>query len=598
MVLVICQEQFDVLKITNVPFPSSSVFAVSLNATHDKDIVEFTVCYRIQITSYNDGWLGILHANKGYMEAFGYKTGIEFEGYQSTHFEISRKIPGGGLGGRALPVYHNPLLPRFIQTGKWHKSCASYSSKLHKFHVYQDGLKAFSYNFKDENENPLPATFFDSVRLGQNMRGLLTDLNIFSTFFEAEEMVSWTVSCKHRRGEIFSWDVGKLNTSLEEGKTLKKEFIKLDKTDVCLDPNIDLIRQEPSKLGAKSEQKRFKPKLKGSSSYIGKVLEVIADPDHKSALDCMDRCYRLAGQILTIPQSEEEERLLDKTMWNYMMKRANNNITFLNENKKITEVFVGGQSRLSDLEETITNVYSELKQKKGVYPKTGYFKFYHPVTGEVMKPSEALSPHTNVEMSPVEQCSVCMSSLKDPIPGHLFFSRSGPQCLHNSCPGTRASNFICVFPKQPLFNLRGLCKDAVMDTQYKFAEHSSKDLNPAKYTWGDDVTRSYVGPKGWVIARDKGDKRWRMTHPHYPDKSLTMLDNDVLPLGRHNWRVANDACSGGETVSKVLLLSGCHEAEFTCDDGKCLDMAQRCNNIEVAELSTNIFFYILFVGLR
>ena len=31
---------------------------------------------------------------------------------------------------------------------------------------------------------------------------------------------------------------------------------------------------------------------------------------------------------------------------------------------------------------------------------------------------------------------------------------------------------------------------------------------------------------------------------------------------------------------EILQLSACDEGQFTCDDGKCLDIAQRCNNIE------------------
>ena len=592
------QDQFDVLKITNVDFPFATGFAATFNATYDQEIAEFTVCYRFLITSYNDGWMWTFYSpklgtwewdQKGYHETFGYGTGLESEGYQSVWFTLFRNIPGGGLGDKAMPVYHAPLLPRFLQTGKWYNSCTSYSSKLRKLHLYQDGLKAHSYQYNDQEENPLRPTFFEVVKLGQNMRGLMTDVNIYSTFFEEEEMVSWTTGCQQRDGEIYKWDVSKLNITQDEDSTVNVEFIRLDKASVCPEKNVVVTQQEPSKLGTKSEQKRFKPKLQGNSSFIGKVLEVITDPDNKNAMDCKDRCYRLSGQILTIPENEEEEKLLDKTGWNYMMKKANNNITFLHENRKLTDFFVGGESKLSDLEKIMPNMNADIENRVGIYPLDGHFKVYHPVTGKELKPTKALIPYTNIELVPRKQCFICFTSLKDPIPNHIFFSRNGTLCAYNTCPGKRGTNFICTFPKQPLFNLRGLCKEAVMDTQYKFADHKPMNLssNTGFYSWGKDNTRSYVGPKGWVIVRDADDKKWRMSHPSYPDQTLTMLDNDALPVGRHNWRIARDACSGGETVDKVLLLSGCHESEFTCDDGKCLDMSQRCNNIEVEMGSIN-----------
>ena len=115
-----------------------------------------------------------------------------------------------------------------------------------------------------------------------------------------------------------------------------------------------------------------------------------------------------------------------------------------------------------------------------------------------------------------------------------------------------------------------------MDTQYKFADHK-----PGPFGWAKDDYRSFVGPKGWIISRNKTDKKWRMTHYYYTDLSLTLLASDALPVGRHKWLVENNVCQEGETSTEILQLSGCEEEQFTCDDGKCLQMSQRCNNIEV-----------------
>ena len=115
-----------------------------------------------------------------------------------------------------------------------------------------------------------------------------------------------------------------------------------------------------------------------------------------------------------------------------------------------------------------------------------------------------------------------------------------------------------------------------MDTQFKFA-----DPNPGEFATDKLESRSFVGPKGWVIARNETDMRWRMSHYHYTDLTLTMLDQDTLPIGRHKWLVENNVCREGITSAEVLLVSGCDEGQFTCDDGKCLQIEQRCNNIEV-----------------
>ena len=45
-----------------------------------------------------------------------------------------------------------------------------------------------------------------------------------------------------------------------------------------------------------------------------------------------------------------------------------------------------------------------------------------------------------------------------------------------------------MFPEEPTFNIRGLCKDSVMDTQYNFADHI-----PGSLLQGEEDYRSYVG---------------------------------------------------------------------------------------------------------
>ena len=48
---------FDVLKVTNVPFPlSEHLWAASTNTSYEAEIPEFTACYRYMIESYNTGW--------------------------------------------------------------------------------------------------------------------------------------------------------------------------------------------------------------------------------------------------------------------------------------------------------------------------------------------------------------------------------------------------------------------------------------------------------------------------------------------------------------------------------------------------------------
>ena len=191
--------------------------------------------------------------------------------------------------------------------------------------------------------------------------------------------------------------------------------------------------------------------------------------------------------------------------------------------------------------------------------------------------------------------------MEKPIPNNYYLGRKTPVCHYQGCYYKRETDYICVFNDKPTFSIRGLCKESVMDIQYKFADHKPLDqgenLSPPQ--WGKDNTRGYVGPKGWTISRDPQDQLWKIKHSSYDELSLTMLDRDALPVGKHKWRVENNVCNQGETNDETLMISGCQENQFTCDDGKCLNITQRCNNVEVSSvLNVNFAMTLCFSGVR
>ena len=222
----------------------------------------------------------------------------------------------------------------------------------------------------------------------------------------------------------------------------------------------------------------------------------------------------------------------------------------------------------------------EMNSKQQTYPPDGLLDLVHPYTGKNLTNHREgfVEPQMMTYYKFPQLCMVCISSMKDPKEGQAWRDHKESICLSERCTAVFQRGFICMFPNEPVFTVRGLCKDAVMDTQYKFADHIPGGLETREFD-----SRSYVGPKGWTITRNLTDKAWRMSHYYYTDLTLTMLDGDALPVGKHKWLVENNVCNEGMTSTEVLLLSGCAEDEFTCDDGKCLDISQRCNNIEVSK---------------
>ena len=69
-------------------------------------------------------------------------------------------------------------------------------------------------------------------------------------------------------------------------------------------------------------------------------------------------------------------------------------------------------------------------------------------------------------------CTRCRASSKK-IHWHSWAKKAQlePWCRLEECTGVHHWPYMCAFNGEPTLTVRGLCKDAVMDTQYKFAEH-------------------------------------------------------------------------------------------------------------------------------
>ena len=97
-------------------------------------------------------------------------------------------------------------------------------------------------------------------------------------------------------------------------------FIKMDESEVCQRGTNAMAEQKPRYSTSKSATKRFQPKILGNStSFLDDVLELVLDPGKKNQYDAEDRCFRLNGELISVPQNKEDEERLDKLIWEFMM---------------------------------------------------------------------------------------------------------------------------------------------------------------------------------------------------------------------------------------------------------------------------------------
>ena len=126
----------------------------------------------------------------------------------------------------------------------------------------------------------------------------------------------------------------------------------------------------------------------------------------------------------------------------------------------------------------------------------------------------------------------------------------------------------CSFPVKPKLILRGLCKASNLDHNFIPQNH---------FTYG---STSHYGL--FQTEMNFTDGFWRMHVFNSPTKAFTKEASDnSFALGKYNWTIEGDQkdCNEGKPYSRLLKLTGCLEGEFTCSDGQCVNMEQRCDQI-------------------
>ena len=89
-----------------------------------------------------------------------------------------------------------------------------------------------------------------------------------------------------------------------------------------------------------------------------------------------------------------------------------------------------------------------------------------------------------------------------------------------------------------------------------------------------------VGQKNSRIEFDDPDK-WILKSSHHAMEAFSLATKTSFVIGKNNWTISKDdlKCNRGQPYNKTLKLTGCAEDEFTCDDGQCIKMERRCDQV-------------------
>ena len=129
---------------------------------------------------------------------------------------------------------------------------------------------------------------------------------------------------------------------------------------------------------------------------------------------------------------------------------------------------------------------------------------------------------------------------------------------------------LCQFDESPILRLRGLCTESNIDTHFTL-----KTLNGSV---------AFMGLTGTVIRflPTRKISKWTIAINLEKTNGTTSAIESSFSLGRQKWLIENDSpeCHEGEPYTSQLKMSGCKtDGEFSCDDGQCVNMAQRCDQV-------------------
>ena len=128
---------------------------------------------------------------------------------------------------------------------------------------------------------------------------------------------------------------------------------------------------------------------------------------------------------------------------------------------------------------------------------------------------------------------------------------------------------MCAHNRNNVLQLKGKLPNSFIDRYYKPISNF-KDVRKLTLQGMEQNIISYDDDK-WIWTLDMSGLNISIT---------TKAPHSSFTLGKHQWKITGDkGYDEGESYVTQLKLSGCAEGNFTCNDGQCITMDQRCNQL-------------------
>ena len=427
------------IKNLKYPFPSSwAPFAEYKLEVGDRK--EATACWKYRTFSYYVPGTGssFYLTTKGHITkvkdqfedhfqwgfSIGWKTGFEADNKQAGIAELfishdNQTKTEEDLQNAKKTRYHLNLYEDWQNLFEWQSVCYAISIPRRTELIYVNGKFIMGYEWEKKfskgwGNSPL------YLQIGTNWKGEVTDLNIYDSAFDDEELIARTTSCeKPAEGEIFAWNPEKFN--LTNNKDTETMLSEVSASELC-----------------------------SSEGKDKNVLEVFDNGKPKSPLQSEQICARLNGKLNLVPVTEEEGFATLNEIIDYVTKV---NITG-------TGIWLAGRA--------FPNATEMIDSKLGyqTYPKDGRWTFRDPYNNKIIGVPFITVPSGMTYPRVMRECASCEATY-DPKTFQSFgekLCRGPADCVHKfKCASQLCDRAgmpwgpICRFEHKVRLRLKGLC---------------------------------------------------------------------------------------------------------------------------------------------
>ena len=403
---------------------------------------------------------------------------------------------------------------------QWTRACLSLDSIASKVRVVVDGQLLVEAEYRREEDEKRPANL--RLLIGSDQTGeypvKIANLNVFNSSLSLERMVGLTMAGEEEcgaPGDLVSW---------EEAEWTLHSQAKV----------IEVDREWEGPCRRESQVQVFTADFE----------------DHE---DCMWHCKKIVnGRSPPVITEEEWKNLIeeidlitqDRSILPYMWLSAtegdkNGELARLDHWPE-TELVNNQTKKLEAVETVWRDFYTGQRLDNWTKPLSRVYQESDSIYGDTFN---CLAAYTKTMSWNEWQC------------GAYSYARAG-------CP--------CSYSAQPVLRLRGLCSPRLMD--FLFTPTQFPDNPGNMILLGQHNTRiDYI------------DGQWHMNrNTRHPLKAVSNSTKESYLLGKHEWEISYDVfeCSKGKPYRTTLKLTGCKEEdEFTCDDGQCIEMRRRCDQV-------------------